>query len=329
MKYIVMECRKGYAVLMNEDSAFVTAANRGYKVGQTVTDPILMESGNTEIHRKNRIVMSLAAAAACLVVMCGAGYHYYAVNYKPHSTVIISSNAGVKMYLNKKDKVIKLESVSPEGEAILSDYSGKGKDKSDAISDILEIGKSKGYIADGDTVSVFIPDNNSLKKEIEDDLAGMSLKADIQPIDDYSKPTEPADKANAVKPDEQPPAPQIKDPASKPEPPEPAGKAEAPVLPTAPSAPPADPPAQDKKPEPPTPPAADNGVKPEPPTAPEPHSEPVPPDGGPALKDPPKKDGEEPKHPDGRLPHEKDNVHPGAEVIAPAHPKKPAAPEKH
>jgi len=321
VKYIVMECHKGYAVLMDEDSVFVNAANLGYEVGQTVTDPVLMESSTGEVRRKNRIVMTLAAAAACLMVMCGAGYHYYSVNYKTHSTVIISSNAGVKMYLNKKDEVIKLESISPEGEAILSDYSGKGKDKSDAISDILEIGKSKGYISDGDTVSVYIPDSSSLREEIEEDFADKSLKADVQPIEDYSAPAKPGAEHGKAQPPEPPEPPAEKD-GAKHEPPSP----EDATHPTAPT-PPEDPSAPDKLPEPPKPPAEDGGIKPEPPKAPDLPGEAAPPDGVPAPDDPAKRAGEEPRPPEIKMPHETEKTHNKAELVAPVLPDKKAAPE--
>lgn len=42
MKYIVMECHFSYAVLLDENGKFLKAANRGYHVGQTVTDPVLV-----------------------------------------------------------------------------------------------------------------------------------------------------------------------------------------------------------------------------------------------------------------------------------------------
>ena len=44
MKYVVMECHTAYAILMDEDSRFVKAANLNYEVGQTVENPVLMES---------------------------------------------------------------------------------------------------------------------------------------------------------------------------------------------------------------------------------------------------------------------------------------------
>ncbi len=44
MKYIVMECHLSYAVLLDEEGHFLKAANRGYQVGQTVYDPVLVGS---------------------------------------------------------------------------------------------------------------------------------------------------------------------------------------------------------------------------------------------------------------------------------------------
>ena len=69
MKYLVMECHAGYAVLMDEESRFVNAANLHYEVGQTVTEPILLETENKQKTGSRRIIMhavKMAAAAACL-----------------------------------------------------------------------------------------------------------------------------------------------------------------------------------------------------------------------------------------------------------------------
>ena len=38
-----MECRRSYAVLLDQEGRFVKAANLRYEVGQTVFDPVLLE----------------------------------------------------------------------------------------------------------------------------------------------------------------------------------------------------------------------------------------------------------------------------------------------
>ena len=42
MKYMVMECHTGYAVLLDEEGRFWKAANLHYQVGETVEDPVRM-----------------------------------------------------------------------------------------------------------------------------------------------------------------------------------------------------------------------------------------------------------------------------------------------
>ena len=77
MKYIVMECHKGYAVLMDEESRYMKAANLRYVVGQTVTTPVLMEFSAGEERRISFYVTRFAAAAACLALAVSAGSFYY------------------------------------------------------------------------------------------------------------------------------------------------------------------------------------------------------------------------------------------------------------
>ena len=40
MKYLVMECHPGYAVVLDDEGRFWKVANMGYEVGETVDDVI-------------------------------------------------------------------------------------------------------------------------------------------------------------------------------------------------------------------------------------------------------------------------------------------------
>lgn len=185
MKYMVMECHKGYAVLMDEDSRFVNAANLHYEVGQTVTDPILML--NTETAKsKRRIVMKVAAAAACVAIVAGTGYYHYVQNYKVYSTVLISSDAEIKMYLNKKGKVLYLKSDSSKGNEIIKDYEAKGKDKLTAAHELIEIGVSKGYISENDPVDIFISSEgySNNRSDFENDFS--DYKLNVRDMNEFS-----------------------------------------------------------------------------------------------------------------------------------------------
>ncbi len=320
MKYIVMECHEGYAVLMDEDARFVNAANLHYNVGQSVTDPIIMNNEEENSHSIKMYITRIAAAAACIGVIAAAGSMYYYRNLKPYSTILISSNANIKMEINQKGKVIKIKSDDDFGKEIIKNYNGKGKDKLTAANEILELEKEKGMISSGDTVKVYVDSENSdgyntFKNDLE------SVNPDIKvKVSGLDKPTPPSkDKVTITKPDPpkdakvpEPPKPD-KDKVNAPEPPAPSA-----VTPPAPAEPPkieqpkndlpkvdaqkADTPDSDKKPDPPAPPS-----DPEPPKAPEKPNENAAP---------------EPKKPDAAVEHPKAPAQNEAEPPAPD-PKKP------
>lgn len=210
MKYMVMECHKGYAVLMDEDSRFVNAANLHYTVGQTVTDPVLMQ--NTENAKsKRRIVMTVASAAACLAIAAGAGYYHYVQNYKVYSTVLISSDAEIKMYLNKKGKVLYLKSDSTKGNEIIKDYEAKGKDKLTAAHELIEIGVSKGYISENEPVDIFISSEgySNNRSDFENDFS--DYKLNVRDMNEFSSKVSETFASTTI------PTPFVTEPAKAPE----------------------------------------------------------------------------------------------------------------
>ena len=222
MKYMVMECHEGYAVLMDEESRFVQAANLRYKVGQTVTDPILMNAEELSRGKISMHISKFVAAAACLTLAVSAGAFYYSRNYKAHSTVLISSEANVRMELNKKGKVLSISADNAESDEILTNYDGKGKDMLSAANDIIDIEKDKGYIENGDTVDIYIKaetpsEYNSYKSDLITGIPDVKVK--VRELDGNG----PQEKT--------PPEPPKADPAKdnkKPDPPKPAEKNTAP-----------------------------------------------------------------------------------------------------
>ena len=309
MKYIVMECHEGYAVLMDEESRFVNAANMHYEVGQSVTDPIIMN----EEHTTRRITFTASkfiAAAACLVLFASAGSIYYSRNLKPHSTVLISSDANIRMEVNKKGKVLHIVSDSEMGKDIIKDYDGKGKDKLTVANEIIELEKEKGYISDGDTIDVYISSDNSddyqsIKSDLEKGIT--DIKVEVHGIDSLKKTTKPTDavkKPDPPKPDAEK-KPDKKDAVKTDTPKQPAQSAIAPPAPAEPPAPAVQPPkADNNKAEPPAPPAPPaNAAEPEPPKAPEAGKNEAPKPEAPAEPAKPALPNE------GELPHPEHEIH--------------------
>lgn len=205
MKYIVMECHEAYVVLIDENSCFVKAANLNYNVGQTVENPIIMGKFNSNKTPARIIMKKCLAAAACLTLIASAGYLYYLKNCKAYSTILISSEADVKIALNKKGKVLYLESNNVSGEEIIKMYDGKGKDKITAANEILQIEIEEGYISDGDTVELYISTNDSenydsFKNELEKEIpkSNQNLNVNVNDMKEYNKPNKPAVNENGA-----------------------------------------------------------------------------------------------------------------------------------
>ena len=73
MKYMVMECHPGYAVVMDHAGRFLKVANLHYEVGQTVTSVLEMTdvnaSNDAKTIRLRKMWISVASIAACLCLV--------------------------------------------------------------------------------------------------------------------------------------------------------------------------------------------------------------------------------------------------------------------
>lgn len=219
MKYIVMECCKGYAVLMDEDGRYVFAANLNYEVGQTVTNPLIMEDKSANKRSAITMFRTVAAAAACIAVIALPCYGYYAKNLKTCSTVTLASDTAISMNLNSSGKVISLESDTEYGKKIIEKVDIKGKDEVEAANQIVEAELSEGYISAGDTVDVYIDGSSSkdyenIKSKLEEELPKHDIKVNIH---DKKHPAvkDDEDKKDNTLPHEKPEAPAPPQPATE------------------------------------------------------------------------------------------------------------------
>ena len=275
MKYLVMECHPGYAVLMDEESRFVRAANLHYTVGQTVTNPVLMQEKRAEngIHRN--IIMQITAAAACLLLVGSAAFGFYSryrkVNTPAESVVVLVEQTRYEMQLNKDGNVIY---IAGEDSDKLNELLQKDKQKlplSSVFSSLLQDSISRGTIDDSQTVEIYLSANDAAsyseyKEQLETEAAKLQLNADVKGMEEAAKPAEKApDKPETVKPQAEPSAPKEPQDSPKPAPP---------AAPAAPAAPPAVP---DENPEH-APAAHPKEDKQEPPAPAEPPAEPVKPE---------------------------------------------------
>ena len=181
MKYMVMECHTGYAVLLDEEGRFWKAADLHYEVGQTVENPVLIKQPQPSGRRRiTRLVSStVAAAAACLFLIFG--FSYYQNYLRIYSSIYLSINPEVQMDLNRYGNVVRLTGTNEDGARLLEGYNGRGKDKLTVADELIDRAIEMGFLSEGGQVSFFIdsPDDalfqeygTELRTEINEHLDG-------------------------------------------------------------------------------------------------------------------------------------------------------------
>ena len=154
MKYIVMEVRPSYAVVLDENGCFRKAANLHYEVGQTVTEIIEMKTlPETEKKRtKLRHLMSGAvAAAACLLLLFTS---VLSQSRQVYASVYLTINPEVRIDVNKKDRVVELKAENEDGKTLLEGYSYKKKELDTVTEELVARAAAMGFLREGGRVSL-------------------------------------------------------------------------------------------------------------------------------------------------------------------------------
>ena len=154
MKYIVMECRPSYAIVLDEEGRFLRTANLRYEVGQTVEHVVLMREQKALSVRLRVLAGAAGAAASCLALTLGAGY--YQTYVRTYSHIYMSIDPDVQMDLNRKGTVVGLSGMNADGQALLADYDGKGKDKTLVADELIDRALDMGFLTAGGQVAFLI-----------------------------------------------------------------------------------------------------------------------------------------------------------------------------
>ena len=98
MKYLVMEVRPSYAILLDEEGRFVRAANLHYEPGQRVEHIVPMR---TRAARGRGMLIWLpgALAAACLVLMAAV---LLRAPIAPYASVYLTINPQVRIDVDRR-----------------------------------------------------------------------------------------------------------------------------------------------------------------------------------------------------------------------------------
>lgn len=150
MKYLVMECRNAYAVVLADDGQFLKVANMHYEVGQTVGDVTPLQLPEEKRTPSRRWISTLAAMAACLVLV----FSSLLLSSTTYASVYITINPQVRIDVNRRDVVVGVTGVNEDGVVLLEGYDHSRKDLDTVMDELVDRAVDMGFLHEGGTITV-------------------------------------------------------------------------------------------------------------------------------------------------------------------------------
>ncbi|NLL91093.1 MAG: hypothetical protein GX222_01560 [Ruminococcaceae bacterium] len=198
MTYLIMKLYMAYAVALDNKGRFVKIANLGYKLGQKVTDVILLEDRSTS-PRKNiikQLTLFAAIAASFLIVAVSI----WQLNFVTFGHINLKINPEVSIAVSRTRRVLELEGLNPDGVELIEGYKFKGLSQTKVTDDLVDMAIERGYLSDGGEISVSIASENlkwrkktakilgeDLQKHLVDMDVSVVLNTSYEEIDDFEK----------------------------------------------------------------------------------------------------------------------------------------------
>ena len=155
MKYLVMECHPGYAVVLDDNGRFWKVANLQYEVGQVVSQVIKIESSSQlpSSSRRRTVFWTLASAAACI---CLIAFGSWQMLMMPFGFVRLKINPDVQITVNRMDYVIGLEGLNSDGQDLIDQYSYQWKKIGQVSDELADRAVEMGYLSSGGVIHLTV-----------------------------------------------------------------------------------------------------------------------------------------------------------------------------
>lgn len=153
MKYLVMECHPGYAVVLDETGQFRKVANMRYEVGQTLTavTELSLPQAAPVHKRPPRWLTSLTAVAACLALLLTSVFYS---GQRAYASVYMTINPQVRIDVNRSDLVVGLEGVNEDGKILIDGYSYQKKDLDLVVDELVDRAIEMDFLHEGDKIAL-------------------------------------------------------------------------------------------------------------------------------------------------------------------------------
>ena len=169
MKYLVMENHESHSIVMDENGLFHRAANLGYEIGDTVTEPVFMKTPERKKKNDWKRIATVAAIFVCLLLTSVPF-----INNSTESDVVVymSINPQIHMELNEAGKINKLVADNADGQVLLDGYKYRGKNAAGVLRELIDRAKKMKYLSKGGDIHITVEaEDESKAKIMEVDLS--------------------------------------------------------------------------------------------------------------------------------------------------------------
>lgn len=153
MSYLVMECKRAYAIVLDSDGKFLRVANLGYEAGQTVAEVFEEKLKEQTAGKTRRRITHFLAAAACLAVLAFGTDQFLLM---PYGTVRIQINPDIMISMNRFHYVVNLEGINSDGGTLIQDYKYWGKKAITVSEELTDLAKEMGYLEKGGEITLTV-----------------------------------------------------------------------------------------------------------------------------------------------------------------------------
>ena len=163
MKYLIMECHKAYAIVMDEKGRFLKAANLNYEVGQKVTSIVEMKLPENTSEKSSfrffssRSLAGLSSLAACL---CLVFFCFWQCFFTSFGMVKMQINPSVLISTNRIGYVTQLKGENEDGKLLVDSYRFHWKKLDTVVNELADEAVVLGYLKDGGEIHLTLFSKN-------------------------------------------------------------------------------------------------------------------------------------------------------------------------
>ncbi len=149
MKYLVMECHPGYAIVLDDQGHFLQVANQHFEVGQTVEHVIHMQQA-PQVRNKKIMLRTVLTLAACLCLVIFGAF----LTLTPYGTVDMQINPHMQITVNRLDYVLEVTPLNEDARDMLVDFDPGFKKVEQVVMDLADRALAMEYLAHGGEVKL-------------------------------------------------------------------------------------------------------------------------------------------------------------------------------